>query len=72
MALGFVGSRPMTMFSDLLRQDRERVGLTVNQAARRLGASPVLYAKLKAGERWPGWEAYDGIERLFGWPRSFG
>jgi hypothetical protein len=29
------------------------------------------YRKLEAGERWPSWETYDRIERLFGWPRSF-
>jgi cytoskeletal protein RodZ len=31
------------MFSDLIRQDRERSGLTVVQAARRLGVSVVAY-----------------------------
>jgi hypothetical protein len=23
--------------------------------------------RLEAGERWPSWETYDRIERLFGW-----
>jgi transcriptional regulator with XRE-family HTH domain len=39
------------MFSDLLRQDRERAGLTIQQAARRLGVSPMAYGRLEAGER---------------------
>lgn len=40
------------MFSDILRQDHERHGLSIDQAARRIGVSPVLYRKLEAGERW--------------------
>jgi transcriptional regulator with XRE-family HTH domain len=61
----------MTMFSDLLRQDRERSGLTTQQAARLLGVAVVAYRELEAGELWPSWETYDRIERLFGCPRSF-
>ena len=49
------------MFSDLLRTDRERAGLTDEQAARRLGVSPALHRKLEAGERWPDWAACDRI-----------
>ena len=60
----------MTMFSDLLRGDRERSGLTVEQTARRLGVSLATYRALEAAEQWPDWETYDGIERLFGWPRT--
>ena len=61
----------MTMFSDLLRGDRERSGLTVEQAARRLGVPPVAYRKHEAGERWSSWESYDRIAAAFGWPRAF-
>ncbi|MGI8617339.1 MAG: helix-turn-helix domain-containing protein [Actinomycetota bacterium] len=59
------------MFSDLLRRDRERARLTVNQAARRFGVPPGAYRQLEAGERWPSWETYDRIATAFGWPRSF-
>ena len=59
------------MFSDLLSQDRERSGLTVEQAARQLGVSAVAYGELEAGERWPEWETYGRICKAFGWPRSF-
>ena len=59
------------MFSDLLCGDRERSGLTLEQAARRLGVSPAAYRKLEAGERWPSWETHDRIAATFGWPRSF-
>jgi transcriptional regulator with XRE-family HTH domain len=59
------------MFADLLRADRERLGLSIGQAARRLGIFPAVYRQLEAGERWPDWAAYDRIAAAFGWPRSF-
>ena len=59
------------MFSDLLWTDRERAGLSVEQAAWRLGVPQVAYRKLEVGERWPSWETYDRIERLFGWLQTF-
>jgi transcriptional regulator with XRE-family HTH domain len=59
------------MLSDLLRHDRERSSLTVEQAARRLGVPLVAYRKLEAGERLPSWETYDRIATAFGWPRSY-
>jgi transcriptional regulator with XRE-family HTH domain len=59
------------MFSDLLRTDRERSGLTVEQAARRLSVLTVAYRELEAGERWPSWETYDRIAAAFGWPQTF-
>ena len=55
----------------MLHQDRERAGLTIDGAARRLGLPPAIYRELEAGECWPGWEAYDRIAETFGWPRSF-
>ena len=51
----------VTMFSDLLRRDRERYSLTVEQAAWRLGVPTAAYGKLEAGERWPNWETSDRI-----------
>jgi hypothetical protein len=30
-----------------------------------------LDGRLEAGERWPDWETFDRIERLFGWPQTF-
>jgi DNA-binding XRE family transcriptional regulator len=44
------------MFSDLLRGDRERSGLSVEQAAWCVGVPLGAYRKLEAGERWPSWE----------------
>jgi transcriptional regulator with XRE-family HTH domain len=66
-----VWSTPVTMFSDLLRRDRERYGLSPEQAARTLGVSQSVYRALEAAERRPDWETFDRIERLFGWPRTF-
>jgi DNA-binding XRE family transcriptional regulator len=59
------------MFSDLLRRDRERHGLSVEQAAWRVGVTVSVYRTLEAAEVWPDWETCDRIERLYGWPRSF-
>ena len=59
------------MFSDLLRGDRERSGLTVEQAARRLGVPAVAYRQLEGGEWWPDWTTYDRVAAAFGWSRSF-
>jgi transcriptional regulator with XRE-family HTH domain len=59
------------MFENLLRGDRERNGLTIQQAARRLGVSPMAYGRLEAGERRPDWTTYDRIAATFGWPRTF-
>jgi DNA-binding XRE family transcriptional regulator len=67
----WVSSAVVTMFAELLRHDRERHGLSVEQAARRVGVPPVAYAKFEAGERWPSWETYDRIAAAFGWPRTF-
>ena len=50
--------RALTMFSDL-RRDRERAGMTVEQAASRFGVSVVACRQLEAGEGWPSWETYE-------------
>ena len=42
-------------------RDRERYGLSVEQAGRHPGVSPVAYGKLEDGARWPSWETYDRI-----------
>jgi transcriptional regulator with XRE-family HTH domain len=44
------------MFSDLLRSDRERGGVTVEQAAWRLGVTVREYRELEAGDRSPTFE----------------
>jgi hypothetical protein len=60
----------VTMFSDLLRRDRERYGLRIGQAAWLL-VTPADTERLEQGERWPDWTTYDRICTEYGWPRSF-
>jgi transcriptional regulator with XRE-family HTH domain len=55
------------MVGELIRRDRERSGLSLEQAASRLQVPPRRYLKLEAGEIWPDFENLDRIERLFGW-----
>jgi transcriptional regulator with XRE-family HTH domain len=59
------------MFSDLLRRDRERSGLSVARAARQVGVTPAAYRRLEEEAAWPSFEVYDRICDLFGWPRTF-
>ena len=42
----------------------------MGQAAWRLGVSVREYRELEAGERVPGYETWDRICKLFGWPRT--
>jgi transcriptional regulator with XRE-family HTH domain len=59
------------MLQKMLENDRTRAGWSVEQAARRLGVSGREYWELEAGERWPSFETYDRICKLFGWPKTF-
>jgi predicted transcriptional regulator len=61
----------MTMFADVLQRDRTRWGLSVGQAAWRFGVSPAVYREIEAGTRWPTFDTYDRICKLFGWPQAF-
>jgi DNA-binding XRE family transcriptional regulator len=61
----------MTMFGDMLERDRKRWGLSVGQAAWRFGVNPAVYREIEAGTRWPSFETYDRICKLFGWPQAF-
>ncbi len=59
------------MFSDLLRRDRERMGLWIGQAAWRFGVTPAAYRRLEERKAWPDGETYDRIVKLLGWPETF-
>ncbi len=61
----------MTMFSTMLQRDRTHSALSVGQAAWRFGVSPAVYREIEAGTRWPSFETYDRICKLFGWPQAF-
>jgi hypothetical protein len=47
------------------------MGLSVAQAAGRFGVRISEYRELGAGDRWPSFETYDRICKLFGWPQTF-
>jgi hypothetical protein len=36
-----------------------------------LGVGIREYRELEAGERWPNWETFDRICKVFGWPQTF-
>jgi DNA-binding XRE family transcriptional regulator len=61
----------MTMLADMLERDRRRSGLTVGQAAWRVGVRQRDYLELEAGSRSPSFDTYDRICKLFGWPQTF-
>jgi hypothetical protein len=55
----------------MLEHDRRLAGWSVGQVAWRLGVSIREYRELEAGIRWPSWETFDRICKLFGWPQTF-
>jgi hypothetical protein len=66
-----LGVPAVSMFSDLLRRDHERAGLTIEEAARRIDVAPTFYRLIEAADRWPEWPVYERTAETFGWPRSF-
>lgn len=61
----------MAAFPEMLEQDRRRSGFSVGQVAWRLGVSPREYGELEAGARWPTFDAWDRMCKLYGWPQTF-
>jgi hypothetical protein len=59
------------MFGDMLERDRTRSGLSIEQADWCFGVSPHVYRGIEAGTRWPSFETYERICKLFGWPQTF-
>jgi predicted transcriptional regulator len=55
----------------MLEHDRKQAGWSVGRAAWELGVSIREYRELEAGTRWPSWETFDRICRLYGWPQTF-
>ena len=58
-------------FPKMLREDRERSGLTVDEIAWRLSVSRREYRELEAGKRSPTFVTWDRICKLYGWPQRF-
>jgi transcriptional regulator with XRE-family HTH domain len=59
------------MYSTMLERDRKRSGLGLARAAWLLGVSVPELRELEAGTRWPDFDTYDRICKLFGWPQAF-
>jgi hypothetical protein len=56
----------------MLKRDRERLRLREARAAWLAGVSVREYRELEApGERWPTFETWDRICKLYGWPQTF-
>ena len=56
----------------MLRRGRARRGFTVGQVAWRLGISVHAYRELEDGDRFPDFDTWDCMCKLFGWPQMFG
>ena len=61
----------MAMLLAMLEPDRERAGWRVGRATWELGVSIREYRELEAGSRWPDFETWDWIRKLYGWPQTF-
>jgi hypothetical protein len=54
----------------MLEHDRKRAGWSIGQAAWR-HITVREYREIEAGERWPSWEAFHRICKLYEWPQTF-
>jgi predicted transcriptional regulator len=55
-------------FVAMMVRDRERAGLSVGQAAWRLGITRAEYRGLESGTRWPSSTVWERMVALYGWP----
>ncbi len=60
----------MTTFTEMLKWDRKRSGMSEAQAVRRFRVSVHTYREIEAGERFLDFATYDAICKTFGWPTS--
>jgi DNA-binding XRE family transcriptional regulator len=54
-------------FVAMMARDRARLGLTVGQAAWRLGITRQEYCEIEAGTRWPSSIVWERMRELYGW-----
>jgi hypothetical protein len=55
----------------MLEHDRTQAGWSVGHAAWWLGVTVAEYREIEAGARSPGFETWDAVCKLFGWPQTF-
>jgi predicted transcriptional regulator len=62
----------LVAFRQLIRDDRERLGLSLGRASWLLGVSVRRYRELEEGEEYPSHREWLRMVEVFEWPRSFG
>lgn len=58
-------------FRQMMRDDRERLGLSIARASWLLGVSVRRYQELEDGESYPSQAEWTRMVEVFEWPRSF-
>jgi len=61
----------LAVFPAMMERDRKREGLRVCPAAWLIGVSVREYRELEAGARFPSFETWNAICKLYGWPQTF-
>jgi hypothetical protein len=61
----------LASFPAMMRRNRKRDGLRVCRAAWLIGVTVREYRELEAGVRFPAFETWDRICKLYGWPQTF-
>lgn len=59
------------MLGHLLRRDRERRGLSLAQAAGRVGITVATLRRIEDEQEHPSFEVWDRLAEFYGWPRTF-
>jgi Helix-turn-helix domain len=54
----------------MMRDDWERLGLSIARASWLLGVTVPRYRELEDGEDYPGFQWWDRIRKLYGWPQT--
>jgi predicted transcriptional regulator len=58
-------------FRQMMREDRERLGLSVARASWLVGVSACRYRELEQGEEYPSYGEWSRMVDVFGWPRAW-
>ena len=62
----------VSAFRQMMRDDRERLGLSIARASWLVGVSVRRYRELEEGEAYPSYGEWARIVNVFASPRSFG
>jgi hypothetical protein len=64
-------SAVVSAFRQLMREDGERLGLSIGRASGLIGVWVREYRALEDGESYPDFETWDRICKLYGWPQAW-